>query len=520
MSNNPTQLIFSPTILMTTCICLSQMAHADSVSQVENKLINEANQANIYNDQQKTLQSAKQDIDIQQSAQSLQQAAAATLIGDEQNINIDASWSVEQIYAYLEKDPEAFENLLLRSIASTDAASLAVLLPAYEKYPQKDQSVIDWGTALIALQSGDTNKSVELFRKINAALPNIRLLRLQMASALYQNKQINAAKNELEKLLREDMPESEREALTSYLESIKRLDKWSYGLNVSFVRDNNLEDAPAVGTTIGNQFSSLTYTTPHESGTGLNYNLSADKKWSYDNKFFTSFSAGLGGTYYWDNKKYNDVYTSVNVGVGYQTASGEIEIAPTLSHSWYGGGISGNDDRLKSYTLSKGVRLSGSKWLSPNVMYQHSTQFTDLSYKAPYKHNDGDIYSMTNGILYAPNAKQYYGIYWNLSKKDGVRDANSYERSGVNLSWNNTWDKGFTTLATFGMASKKYDGINFAGITRHNREYNIGLSIWKRDFSIFKLTPRLNLSAKRVNSNYAFDEFSDANATVVFSKTF
>lgn len=520
MLNKPTHFIVNPINLAIIIAYSSQMAYADSVSQVENKIINETNQTNIYNDQQKTLHNAKQDIDIQQSAQSLQQSAATEIIGDSQNINIDPNWDVEQIYAYLEKNPQAFEDLLLRSISSTDVPALLILLPAYEKYPQKDQSVIDWGKALILLQAGEADKSVEIFRKINAALPNIRLLRLQMASALYQNKQINAAKNELEKLLREEMPESERQALIGYLESMKRLDKWSYNLSVSFVRDNNLEDAPPVGTKIGNEHSSLTYTTPHESGTGLTYNLGADKKWSYDNKLFTSFSGGLGGTYYWDNKKYNDLYTSASVGVGYQNATSEIEIAPTISHSWYGGGTGGNNDGLKSYTLSKGVRLSGLKWLTPNIMYQHSTQFTDLSYKAPYQHNDGDIYSMNNGILYAPNAKQYYSVYWNLSKKDGVRDSDSYERSGINVSWNNTWNKGFTTLATLGIASKKYDDINFAGITRHNREYNVGLSIWKRDFSIFKLTPRLNLSAKRVNSNYAFDEFSDANATIIFTKTF
>lgn len=477
-------------------------------------------------DGQKTLEDLAQKQASNQNtaaaAQAAESAAADELIKNQNTTNITAESTPEEVYALLEKNPQAFEELLLRSISSQDAAALKTLLPAYERYENKDQSVIDWGNALIALQSGDTKKAVQIYRSINAALPNIRLLRLQMASALYQNRQHRAAKSELEKLLREEMPDSERQMLTNYLTVMKRADKWSFNFSGSFVKDDNLEDAPPVGTRIGNESSNLTYTTPHEKGTGISYNLGADKKWSFDNKSFVSTNVGVGGTYYWDNEKFNDVSANASIGVGYQSAKSEIEFAPTFGKSWYGGGVSAKDgdESLKEYTTSKGFRISASTWANPNVLLQHSSQISNLKYEEPYQNNDGDIYSMMNGVLYAPNARQYYGVYWNISKKDGVNNADSYERSGVNFSWNNTWNKGFTTLATLGIASKKYDGQNFAGITRHNTEYTAGLSFWKRDFSILGLTPRLNISTKKVKSNYAFDKNSDTTANVMFTKTF
>lgn len=457
------------------------------------------------------------------AAQAAESAAADELIKSNSNAtNITAESTPEEVYALLEQNPQAFEELLLRSISAQDATALKTLIPAYERYPDRDQSVVDWANALIALQAGDTKKAVQIYRSINAALPNIRLLRLQMASALYQNRQHRAAKSELEKLLREDMPDSERQMLNNYLAVMKRADKWSFNLSGSFVKDNNLEDAPPVGTKIGNEMSNLTYTTPHEKGTGISYNMGADKKWSFDNKSFISTNIGVGGTYYWDNEKFNDVSANASIGVGYQSAKSEIEFAPTFGKSWYGGGVSAKDgdESLKEYTTSKGFRISASTWANPNVMLQHSSQISNLKYEEPYQNNDGDIYSMMNGVLYAPNARQYYGVYWNISKKDGVNNADSYERSGVNLSWNNTWKKGFNTLATMGVASKKYDAANFAGITRHNTEYTAGLSVWKRDFSILGLTPRLNISTKKVKSNYAFDKNSDTSANVMFTKTF
>lgn len=509
---------------LAIAVLTSGVAYANTnapLPVVEPKAVGELDKTIANFDNQKVLNELEQNKAISQSDQALQNQAGSELVKQAGVTNIDTNSSPEEVYALLEQNPQAFEDLLLRSLSSSDSTALKVLLPAYERYPEKDPSVIDWGNALIALQNGESKKAVELYRKINAALPNIRLLRLQMASALYQNRQVNAAKSELQKLLREEMPDSERKMLNDYIEVMKRANKWNFSTNLSFVRDNNLEDAPPVGTKIGDSASNLTYTTPHQKGTGFNYSLGADKKWSYDNKLFTSFSAGVGGTYYVDNKKFNDLSANTSVGIGYQNATTEIEFAPTFAKSWYGGGTSSeNDDSLKSYTQSVGARLSASKWVTPNVLLQHSTQATDVKYKEPYTNNNGDIYSMMNGVLYAPNARKYYGLQWNISKKDGKNPSDSYERSGVNFMWNNTWDKGITSTVNFGVASKKHKAANFAGIVRDNAEYTVGLSLWKRDWSVWGLTPRLNINTKKVSSNYAFDNTSETNANVVFTKTF
>lgn len=457
-----------------------------------------------------------------QEVQTANEQAKAALVAKQpkQPTVIDASWTTDEVYQKLTENPQAFERMLMRTLAHGDAEALRVILPAYARYPQKDASAVDWGNALIALADGKTEEAVKGLRKVNAALPDVRLLRLQMASALYRNRQIKAAKDELQKLLRADnISPQEKTQITSYIDSINRLDKWNYGFNMSFVKDGNLDDSPPIGTTNAQGWK---WTTPHEAGTGFKYSASADKRWSYDNQWFSTASLGLGGTHYWDNKKYNEVYANASVGIGRQTATSEIEFSPTLGKSWYGGGnaTTNTNEKLKPYTKTVGAKLTAHKWLSPNLMYQHNTQYTDLKYQAPYSHNDGKVYSMNNGLLYAPNPKSYYSLGWNISKKDAVRPENSYRRSGVNFSWNNTWDKGIVTTASVGIASKKFTNQNFFGIKRHNHEYDLGLTVWKRDFSIFGLTPKLNLSKRQVQSNDAFEQKSSSDATISLSKTF
>lgn len=475
---------------------------------------------------QTNLQRAINDIDqqqnIRQSTQNLQEGKLNDLAQAIPNtIVIDDTWSKEQIYNHLERHPEAFEWLLLKAISRSDVHTLKTLLPAYAHYPKKDASIIDWGNALIALSNRDAKTAVKLFRKINAVLPDVRLLRLQMASALYQNKQTQAAKNELEKLLREDISDKDRAEIKSYIQAINQLHKWNYSLNLSFLQDKNLENAPPIGTTLGNSTSSLTYNTPHESGTGLAYHMGANKQWAYTSNIFTSATVGVNGSYYWDNQKFNDLHLFLNVGLGYKNDKGQIQIEPLYSRSWYGGGSLGdNQSGIKPYTSSVGLRFSGSRWINNRLTYQHTSQFNKLSYEKTYQNNDAKIYTMSNGLIYAPSAKKYYSAYWNLSKKEGTKPSNSYQGSGVSLGWHNTWDQGWATLASIGIASKKYDGVDFSNIQKHNYEYSAGLSLWKRDWSIMGLTPRLNISSSKTTSNSPFDESSETKATIVFTKTF
>lgn len=121
---------------------------------------------------------------------------------------------------YLKNNPVEMEKTLAYLILRQDADGLKNLIPVYAQYPQRDESVVEWGKGIIAMKEGRVVDAIHLFRKVNAVLPNIRLLRFQLAYALYQDKQFKAAKNELEKLRSSLTDPKEIEVLINTLERL------------------------------------------------------------------------------------------------------------------------------------------------------------------------------------------------------------------------------------------------------------------------------------------------------------
>ena len=192
--------------------------------------------------------------------------------------------SKEESKDYLKQNPEEFEELLSLLLVQGNAETLKELLPIYQQVPNYDPSVIDWGNAIIATQNGDFDKAVALYRTLNSQLPNVAILRFQMAMALFYNQQFEAAKLEFEKLRSGTESEEDIAVINKYLEAINDQDSWDVYASVSYLDDSNITNSPEQGTQLDNGNSQVTYSSPRQEGKGLNYYLSADKKWRKDNK--------------------------------------------------------------------------------------------------------------------------------------------------------------------------------------------------------------------------------------------
>lgn len=415
--------------------------------------------------------------------------------------------------------PEVLERLILIALSKSDVQVLERLIPIYETYEAKDESAIEWAKGIMLLAQNKPKEAVVYLTKVSESLPEVRLLKVQLASALYKDKQYNLAKSTLTQLLQaQNLKENDKKQVLSYIQAIDNLQKWDLSYNFSLVSDNNLEDHPAVGT---KNEQGWEWTTPHQKGKGFRYFAGLDKKWFHDNGLFSSVGIDAKGVRYIDNKNYDQISLNADVVLGYQDANFEFGVGPTFGRSWYGGGVSSESEgNLADYMQSKGVKLNSSKWLSPRLVFRNSSSFNTLEYKKPYESNNGNIYSIGNTLTYFPSGNSYVSATWQFSGKDSEREDLSYKRSGVNFSWNNTWDKGIVTTASVGIATKKFTNQNFFGIKRHNHEYDLGLTVWKRDWSVFGLTPKLNLNARQVQSNDAFEEKSSSDATISLSKTF
>ena len=426
----------------------------------------------------------------------------------------------EESKAYLKANPDEFESLLGTFLIQGNAEALEELLPVYQQVPNYDLSVVDWGNAIIAGKKGNLEEAVQIYRKVNAQLPEVKALRFQMAMALFYNRQFDAAQSEFQVLRSEAPTEDDVKVINSYLEAINSQDRWSFNGSVSYINDSNITNAPEQGTEIiGPDGSVLTYTSPKESGKGLDFNVSGDRKWLFDNKVFTTVNLNSYGKYYWDNKDYNDITAGIGAGIGYQNAITEVEIGPFYNKRWYAQGSSGDGD-LQSYADTTGIKLNVSQFLSPKLRYQGLVRYAKSSYIDRYDFNDGEDWLLANTAVYFPNGQQFWTFGLDYSTRDSEDSSLAYDRPGLRMGWGQTWPKGYSTKVDLGYAERNYDGEDFFGIQRENKEYNAGVTLWNRGFSLVGLTPRLSWNYSKVTSNSAFEEYDKNDVSIELTKTF
>lgn len=426
----------------------------------------------------------------------------------------------EESKAYLKANPSEFETLLGNMLKQGNAEALEELLPVYKQVPNYDPSVIDWGNAIIAAKKGNLDEAVRMYRKINAQLPEVKILRFQLAMALFYNRQFVAAKSEFERLRGETTVEADINVINNYLEAINKQNSWDFNASVSYIDDNNITNGPEQGTSLdlGNG-QTITYTSPSESGKGLNFRLNADKKWLRDNKVFTAVHLNTYGKYYWDNKDYNDMTAGLGAGIGYQNAMTEAELVPFYNKRWYAQGRNG-DGNLHTYSDTIGARVSLGQFLTPKLRYQGLVSYSNTDYIDRYAFNDGKDLLFSNTAIYFPNGQQYWTFGVDYATKSSKDDSQAFDRPGVRVGWGQTWPKGYTTRLNLGYAERNYDGENFFGIKRENKEYSAGITAWNRGFSILGLTPRLSWDYSKVTSNSPFEEYDKNDVSVELTKAF
>lgn len=417
-------------------------------------------------------------------------------------------------------NPEQLEELLVIAIHKNEIGGLKLLLPLYAQVDTRDESLIEWGSAMIAMDEGRTEEAVSLYRKLISHFPDNPLLRFQTATALYRNNEMIAARSQFDKLRSAKISKPDLEVVERFIEKIDQRDQWSFNGSLMYVRDNNVNNVAQKGTRIRlpNGFD-LIANRAQEKAQGINFSFDASKKWSLNDNLYASFNGSLSGVYYVDNKKYNDINTQISTGMGYRTARFDFEAAPFVQKRFYGRGSSG-DGKLHAYSNTIGLRLNGDYWLSPNWKYRGGFEYSYDDHIKLYKHLNGNRFSFSNTLLFAPNQKQYWYAGLDVSYKDASNASDAYNRYSARLGWGQEWSKGISTRLSGSYAKRYAKGKDFFGFERKDDEYNASLSMWHRNLHLWGITPRLVFSYSKVKSNNLFYNYDTNKIYLDFSKAF
>ena len=452
------------------------------------------------------------DSEAQDAIRSRQQLATATAY------NLEA----------LKANPAAFSKYLNDALSAQDMVTVKELLPHYKALKTNDPMLIKFADALIYRSEAKNKQAITIYRDMLATDPDFHPVRLNMAIAMQADKQYVAAKEQFLKLQAVELPAPVMARVQNSLAQINSSEKWQFNASASYVRENNINDAPSSSIQ-----SDLGRSIEQKSANGLQVSASANKRFNLPNNFYATVGGNASLKGYWDEPDYNDYLLTASTGVGYDDAKNDVSLTPFITKRYY-------DEA--PYSLRKGATVSGSRWVKPKLKLSATGILSKETFEDDSNANretDGRFLGLN--AFYIKDAKEYFyggvGNYRNDVPKSSII---SYDRNSINAGWGREWRRGLSTLATVGYGIKDYDDPADAypagsgawkgyynavggvpGSTREDKSTSLGLQVWKRDFTLYGLTPRLVFDYETTSSNFAYyDDRDEKSATVLLTKTF
>lgn len=508
MSNN--KYFYLPLVLMVSPLT-SAVANQTNVS------------LSLNNEIQQKAQDQQQDSAYQYGLQKEQQNLKTNIISQQKN-NAKQTKADDEMVRFtgkqLRENPEILERLFLDALTQMNIKILPVYIALYKQVPNRDESLIEWGNALIATDK-DLSKASKEYQKLLKNFPNNDYIKFQYASVLFSNQHLGDARKLFKELLQSTRTEQDGAVYQQYLNSIEQREKWDFSVNGNFLRDKNLAQSAKPGT-VWNLPNGGTFTTntPTQSGTGLALSFNSNKYWYLSTGRYLSFNGGLSGKYYWDNKKYNDLNLNLGLGYGYQSARATVELQPYFAKRLYAGGLS-DYGRLKSYTNTLGTVLSFNYWLAPKWKYSAYYNYGYTKYNHENnKRNEGASHFISNGLTYFANDKQYWYGAIDLGLRNAKDDTESYTRKGLRLAWGQQWPAQFVTNTSVGYSEVKRKEALFFDIKQKDKNYSSSLSLWNRVVSYKGFVPKVTFSYTKVDSNYPINSYTGKDVFIEVGKSF
>ncbi|PRL65255.1 surface lipoprotein assembly modifier [Haemophilus influenzae] len=443
----------------------------------------------------------------------------------EQNLPHLGTEQAEQIQITLEQlkqNPALTHELLSRAIYARNPEMIKKLLEIYRTFPNRDPIMERFAEGKLAAITENYTVAIDKYREILAKNPNLNPVRIELAIALFNQKQDSAAKDQFEKAqTASDLPLQAKRLIGAYLEALKERDSWSLDFSFNYVRDTNVNNVGSERQVVLENGGVLTRSESMlpQTAHGLAYSLDISRDFNLWRSHYLTLGNEFGGKSYWDNHEFDDISNRTFVGYAHKTAKQNFRIKPFYEKRWYGG---------ESYRWSNGARMEFSRWLSPNWQLSTAGEFSKQRYLDSTSQN-GNNKLISATLLWARTPKQFFYLGSDfMAERTKVRQYSSDSKS-LRLGWGQEWNWGISSRFGLSIMKREYKDIAKLGNInlfsfgkrREDKIYGVSLSLWKRDWHIWGITPKLQLSWRKQDSNIPeMYSYTQKNVNVLFEKTF
>ncbi len=432
-----------------------------------------------------------------------------------------ASFSAAQSVAK-EGNLQQIEATLSKYLYQYNAQELNELLLIYKNSAEHNQRLTDFAAGRIAFLQNDYDNAISFYRKVLAENPSLTSVRFELAITLLHQKQNEAAKQQFERIKSDpELPEDIRLSVERYLENLEKQDSWNIDFSINYVREKNVNNVSSTERIIlpSNALLSKSGGMLPQKAQGFAYYLNASRDFNIFNSHYLSIGNQFFGKNYWDNHKYDDISNRIFVGYAYKTANNTFRIKPFYEKRWYGN---------ESYRWNNGVRIEDSYWINPNWQLSLSFEYAKQRYFDDEVLN-GHYWQFSSTLVWFVDPKQFLYLGGDfVVEKTKVRQY-SYNSKGLRLGWGYEWESGFSSQIGLSFIMKEYkdiaklgnlDFFSF-GKVRKDHIYFINTMIWKRDWHLWGITPKLQLIWNKRDSNIPqMYSYKESNMNVVFEKRF
>lgn len=416
--------------------------------------------------------------------------------------------------AQLAEQPELAMALLDQAIREEKWPMVRAILPVYAASPNPDATLIHFAKAGLARSQGNYAEAIEHYRAILSRHPDFAAVRLDLARAMFENRQFDAADYQFRRVLQSNPPENIQQVIAQYLERIQKGSALTGSFSVSYLNDSNVNNASSGKTIrVGDRLFIRNKDSFPQRGEGFWFNGALQKDVQLFDQHGLRFLGTVNGKSYWNNHDFDDVTTRAYAGYQWRNFRQQFALLPFYEKRWYG---------TEAYSSGPGVRAEYSYLLTPTWQVSQALEYQKLDYDdEDYRFLRGqNRYSSTTlSHAFSNRVSGFVGVDL-LEQQTSTRSESNHRvglRSGVQVDM--PWQLSFA--ATTAIARRNYQADSDIFSTRRkDNEQIYNLSLWHRDLYFFGVMPKLNFSYKRVDSNINFYDYQQRYITLSLDKNF
>lgn len=296
--------------------------------------------------------------------------------------------------------------------------------------------------------------------------------------------------------LKETAPPAILVAIEQYQSAIKQRQQWDIKLGVSYLRENNVNNASSqpyidIG---GRRFEKQKGALPQKAN-GIKYVLALSKAINVVNNHYIYTENHLSGRFFWDNHSFDDLTNRLYLGYQYQNHRSRLAFLPFYEQRWYANA---------RYHNNIGGRLELSYRFGSTWQVSLAAEGGHLHYRFPNQSDNGNQWLYSATLIYPFSPLHYVYVGGDYINENSGNKQHASKRKIMRVGWRKEWWGGFSSLVQVSLSQRVFAQPSpVFNLVRKDIERNITLSIWNKNWHIESVIPKLTFYHSRLKSNLA-----------------